>query len=141
LENCSSHLDNIINKITEKTLMEIMKIKNPNQTIFVIVKLFLLITDSLEYNESFNWINFQNKKLDISKIKKNLFEIKTKNLNKDYIDETINITFNYNEIVVSMSKINKSMVLILDLLKYVLDYSIKKNLKLSIQQTNINVKK
>ena len=118
-----------------------MKIKNPNQTIFVIVKLFLLITDSLEYNESFNWINFQNKKLDISKIKKNLFEIKTKNLNKDYIDETINITFNYNEIVVSMSKINKSMVLILDLLKYVLDYSIKKNLKLSIQQTNINVKK
>ncbi len=141
MENCSSHLDNIINKITEKTLMEIMKIKNPNQTIFVIVKLFLLITDSLEYNESFNWINFQNKKLDISKIKKNLFEIKTKNLNKDYIDETINITFNYNEIVVSMSKINKSMVLILDLLKYVLDYSIKKNLKLSIQQTNINVKK
>ena len=139
MECCSNQLDNVINKITEKCLIEIMKIKNPNETIFEIVKLFLLITDSIELNESFTWSSFQNKHLDINKIKKNLFEIKTKNLNKDYIDQTMNITFNYNDIMISMSKISKSLVLVLDLLKFVVDFAIKKNMKETIQQTNINV--
>lgn len=139
MECCSNQLDNVINKITEKCLIEIMKIKNPNETIFEIVKLFLLITDSIELNESFTWSSFQNKHLDINKIKKNLFEIKTKNLNKDYIDQTMNITFNYHDIMISMSKISKSLVLVLDLLKFVVDFAIKKNMKETIQQTNINV--
>jgi hypothetical protein len=140
LDYCSGHLDYIINNLTEKTFIEVLKIKNPNQTLFILVKLFLLITNTLESNEGFNWTNFQNKKLDINKIKKSLFEIKSKNLNKDYIDEVINITYNYNDVKISMQKINNSIVLILDLLKYTLDYSVKKDLIISIQNTYTNVK-
>lgn len=116
-----------------------MKIKNPNPTIFEIVKLFLLISGSLNTNESSNWTSFQNKKLDIYNIKKNLFQIKSKNLSKEYVEETLVITLNYKELRVSMSKINKSMVLILDLLKYIVDFSLKKNIKEKYQQSNIAV--
>ncbi len=119
--------------------MEILKIKNPNETIFEIMKLFLVITQILDEKEILNWTSLQMKNFNFDLIKKNLFEIQTKNINKETIDNCMNITFNYNDLRISMLKISKNLVVILDLIKFIVDYSIKKNMKDSLQLTNINV--
>jgi len=139
LDVCKNQLDNVVTKINEKSIMEILKIKNPNETIFEIMKLFLVITQILDEKEILNWTSLQMKNFNFDLIKKNLFEIQTKNINKETIDNCMNITFNYNDLRISMLKISKNLVVILDLIKFIVDYSIKKNMKDSLQLTNINV--
>jgi len=139
LETSKNHLENISNKINEKTISEITKIKNPNETIIEIMKLFFLMTNVIDVNEILNWTNLNSKSINYDFLRKNLFEIQTKNLNKETIDNCMNITFNYNDLKFSMSKISKNLVIILDILKTIVDYSIKKNMKESLQHTNINV--
>jgi len=129
----------IINKINEKTISDIIKIKNPNETIFEIMKLFFVITNAIDENDSFNWGTLQTKSLNYDNIKRSLFEIQTKNPNKDIIDHCMNITFNFNDLKTSMTKISKNLVYILELIKTLVDFSVKKNMKESLQQTNINV--
>jgi len=139
LETCKNQLEIIILKINEKTILEIIKIKNPNGTIIEIMKLFFIITKVINDNEIPIWSFLQSKNIDYDILRKNLFEIQTKIINKETIDNCMNITFNYNDLKFSMSKISKNLVTILDLLKTIVDYSIKKNMKESLQHTNINV--
>lgn len=103
------------------------------------MKLFFQITNIIDENESFNWSLLQKKQINYLSIKKQLNGIQVKNLSKDFIDNCMNITFNYNDIKLTLSKISKNLVIILDILKVIVDYSIKKNMKDSLLQTNINV--
>lgn len=139
LETCKQQLESIILKINERLISEIIKIKNPSETIVEIMRLFFIITKLIQENEILNWIYLQTKIIDYDFLKKNLFEILTRNINKETIDSCMNITFNYIDLKFSMSKISKSLVIILDLIKIIVDYSVKKNMKDSLQQTNINV--
>lgn len=139
LETCKNHLESLSLKINEKSISEITKIKNPNETIIEIMKLFFILTDIIHGNEILNWTYLQSKTINYDFLRKNLFEIQTKNINKETIDDCMNITFNYNDLKFSLLKINKHLVIILDLLKIIVDYSIKKNMKESLQHTNINV--
>jgi hypothetical protein len=67
-----------------------------------------------------------------------LEDLLTKDISKELIDECMPFNIKYLEIRASLIKINKHLILILDLIKNVVDYNIKKNIVKSLYLSNMN---
>lgn len=136
-ELCKTALSNNIDLVTEKNLMEILKIKNPNETLYNLVKMFFVMLQLT--NESLNWFFFQSKIRNFPLIMSALHKTLTDDISKDIIDLGMPFSIHYAETKQAVSKINKNCVLILDLIKNVIDYNVKKNIFRSLYSSNLNV--
>lgn len=147
-ENCKNQLQTTIEAINEKLLLEIFKIKNPNETIYELMKIVFLILSENSNNLSISvnsgnisWLFLQSNfksAYNISAIKKDLNDLLIKDISKDLIDQSMPFNLKYSEIKVSLAKINKNLVIVLDLVKYVVDFNIKKNMVKNLYTSNLN---
>ena len=114
-----------------------MKIKNPNETLYELMKMFFTILNKTSNNLS--WIFLQSHFSNFHNIKKDLEALLEKDIGKEIIDLCMPFNLNYNEIKISLTKINKYLITILDLIKLTVDFNVKKNIVKSLYQSNINV--
>jgi hypothetical protein len=144
-ELCKEELSTLIKQhISDKIILEILRIKNPNETLYEVMKMFFIILNEAnnENNKTnnFSWIFLQstfspNKNKNFTQGLTSLLE---KEIPKEVIDLSMPFTLNYNEIKNSITKINKNLVYILDFIKLVTDSNIKRNIVKSLYVSNMN---
>lgn len=139
-EICKNSLRLTIDSITDKILIDIFKIKNPNETIYELMKIFfiLLSENNNKNNMNISWLFLQSNIKNFNNIKKELENLFTKDFSKDIIDQCMQFNLNYDHLKISLFKINKNLIVILDLIKVVVDFNIKKNLIKNLYQSNLN---
>lgn len=136
-EMCKIQLRKIIEALTEKILIDIMKIKNPNETLYELIKVFFSILSKT--NNNLSWMFLQSHFSNFNNIKNDLEALLERDISKDLIDLCMPFNINYFEIKCAIIKINKYLILILDLIKLSVDFNVKKNIVKSLFQSNINV--
>jgi hypothetical protein len=146
-ESCRTSLTGLIPLITEKVLLEIFKIKNPNETLYELMKIFfklLMETKAAQNNQqnqnnqmALSWMFLQSN-IKKSNIQRELDLLLTKDISKELIDQSMPFYLNYGEIKQSLGKINKNLIFILDFIKCTVDYNIKKNIVRNLYQSNLN---
>jgi hypothetical protein len=136
-ENLSSKIENI----NEKLLIEILKIKNPNENLFELMKMFfkILTEDSDKSNKEMSWLFLQSY-LKSSNIKRDLEPVLSKDISKTLIDKCMPFTVKYTEQKISFMKINKNLIHILDFIKLVVEYNVKKNIVRTLYSSNLSKK-
>jgi hypothetical protein len=145
-EKCKETLTHLIPNITDKILIEIFKIKNPNETLYELMKVFFKLLTENKHNTagtqnnpmSFSWMFLQSniKKTNIQRDLNDL--LLNKEISKDLIDQCMPFNLNYTEIKQGLIKINKHLIIVLDFIKCAVDYNIKKNIVKNLYQSNLN---
>jgi len=82
--------------------------------------------------------SFLQSNLKWSTIKPGLEFLDKKDLSKSLIDALMPFNLNYIELKSSLNKIEKSLILILDLVKSTVDFNIKKSMVRTLYTSNIN---
>ncbi len=140
-ECCKNSLINVVENISQKILVDIFKIKNPNESIYELMKLFFLIlsdnSQNAEQNSNISWL-FLKSNLKTNNIKRELEDLIAKDVSKELIDQCMPFNIKYNEIKTSLVKVNKNLLLILDFIKSIVDYNIKKNIVKNLYSSNLN---
>jgi hypothetical protein len=136
-ENCKNNLSKIIETINEKVVGDIFKIKNPNEIIYELMKMFYLILSVDQIKPNVSWSILESK-LKSKNFKNELDQIINKDLNKEIIDQCMPFKINYQEIKQTLLKINKNLVNILDLIQTSVDFNVKRNIVKSLFQSNLN---
>jgi hypothetical protein len=133
----------VIESINDKIIFEINKIKNPNETIYEMIKICYLILaedkgeESIYLINTYSWVFLQSNMQ--SKLKKELLQtIPDKDISKDLIDVCMPFSLNYEELKVMLTKINHNLVIILDFVKSLVDFNIKKNIVSTLYNSNNN---
>jgi hypothetical protein len=134
-----ANLKLLIDQITEKNLNEILKIKNPNEKLFELMKMFFNILNIPMGSNSFFMFHSHYIK-NFSSIKLAMEKLLNEDLKKETIDLGLPFVLNYADNKKSLLKINKHCVLILDIIKLTIDFNIKKSLIRNLYNSNINVK-
>jgi hypothetical protein len=136
-EMCQTQLKHSIDAVKEKILLDILKIKNPNETLYEMMKVFFSMLNRTSNN--LNWIFLQAHLSNFNNLKKDLENLLKTDMKKDTIDACMPFNIKYNEIKMSLIKINKNLVTILDMIKCAVDSNVKKSLINNLYQSNINV--
>ena len=136
-ENCKNNLSKTIESINEKVVGDIFKIKNPNEIIYELMKIFYLIISNDQIKPNVSWSILESK-LVTKKFKKEFDNIITKELNKELIDQCMPFKINYQEIKQTLLKINRNLVSILDFIQISVDFNVKRNIVKSLFQSNLN---
>jgi hypothetical protein len=134
---CKQQFKHCVEAIKDKILIDIMKIKNPNETLYKLMKVFFSLLNGSSNNLS--WIFLQAHLSNFNNIKNDLENLLNLDIKKETIDECMNFNIHYNEIKSSLLKINKNLIIILDLIKCAVDCSVKKGLVTSLVNTNSSV--
>ena len=131
-------------KITLKLLNNALIIQNPNEAIYLLIKMFYKIISSIQNNEKFNnnikWEILQ-KKCTYSiftQYIKVTSEIFHKSLNKDDLDEAMPFLVNYEKLEEILKKFGNEYLLILEFIKINVDYNIKLNIIQNLYNGNLN---
>jgi hypothetical protein len=127
----------MIEKINEKILVDIFKIKNPNETIYELMKMFYLIISDELIKQNISWSLLESRIIS-KNLKKELDQMINKDLNKELIDQCMPFKINYNDIKQSLLKINKNLVNVLDFIRISVDLNVKRNIVKSLFQSNLN---
>jgi hypothetical protein len=130
-------LKHTIEGLKEKNLLDILKIKNPNETLYDLMKNFFSLLN--RNNNNLTWIFLQAHLSNFNNLKKDLENLLTKEVKKEIIDQCMPFNINYVEIKMSLLKINKNLVIILDVVKFAVDFNVKKGILKNLYQSNINV--
>jgi hypothetical protein len=99
----------------------------------------ILTEDSEYYNKEMSWLFLQSN-LKSSNIRRDLEPVLSKDINKVLIDKCMPFTVKYSEQKTSLMKINKNLIHILDFVKLVVEYNIKKNIVRSLYSSNLSKK-
>ncbi len=132
-------LRRIIDVLNEKILLDIMRIKNPNELLYELIKVFFLILN--RSNNNLSWIFMQAHLSNFNIIKKDLEDLIEREISSEIKELGMPFYKKYHEFKISLIRINKHLIIILDLVKCIIDYNLKKNLVKDLFQNNINVKK
>lgn len=103
---------------------------------------FKLLTENKQNTQtnqmSFSWMFLQSniKKTNIQRDLNDL--LINKEISKELIDQCMPFNLNYSEIKMSLVKINKHLLIILDFIKSAVDFNIKKNIVKNLFQSNLN---
>jgi len=128
-----------IKGISDKTMLEIIKIKNPNESIFNLIKLILMVIHNKpDYQKTTKWSDFQFELRNSTVIKNILRDILNREINKDILDDCMKCITNFNDIKTSLSKLNKNLISILEFIRYCVEYNIKRNICRSLHEANLN---
>lgn len=140
-------------KITTKILSSILLIKNPNEAIYLLMKMFFRIikseTEIIDTNKNnndsidpsqINWEYLQ------SKINYKLFktyitlisETNCKGLSKEELDDAMPFLVNYEKLTELFVKFGNGLQIILDFIKIIVDYNIKLNIIKNLYESNLN---
>ena len=140
-------------KITTKILSSILLIKNPNEAIYLLMKMLFRIikseTDLIDTNKNnndsidpsqINWEYLQ------SKINYKLFktyitlisETNCKGLSKEELDDAMPFLVNYEKLTELFVKFGNGLQIILDFIKIIVDYNIKLNIIKNLYESNLN---
>jgi hypothetical protein len=134
---CQAKLKKSIEAIKEKNLLDIMKIKNPNETVYELMKVFFSLLNKT--NNNLSWMFLQAHLSNFNNFKKDLENIVNLEIKKELIDQGMPFKLNYEEIKISLLKINKNLVIVLDFVIHAIDYYVKKTMVNYMYSSNINV--
>ena len=136
-EQVKLSIKNLTDK-SDKTLNEIIKIKNPNETIFNLIKIFLMIVhNKIDYQKVQKWTEFQTELRNTTQIKNLLRELLNTEINKEIIEESKKCITNYNEIKTFLSKLNKNLLTLFEFIKQYIEYNIRRSICKSIHEENL----
>ena len=132
-------------KINEKVINNIIKIGNPNDSIFLLMKTFYWIIigfdkeksknkNEVEWNFLQNNLSYQNFLLYLNFISNSTMSYLT---NED-LDESMPFLVNYDKLKNIFSQISEDLVIILDFIKSSLELNVKINIMNSLYENNCN---
>lgn len=126
-------------KINLKTIHDILIIKNPNDAIFLLMKMFYRIIAGTSLNANISWEIIQ-EKLTYTLYNKYLISLETnfKPLLKEELDDAMPFSINYEKIIELIRKFGNGMITILDFLKITVEYNIKTNIIKNLYSSNLN---
>lgn len=136
---------NLINKgkkINQEILQSILKIKNPNDGIYFMIKMFYRIINSIKKEKNqkkFEWEYIQ-QNLTINSILLYLSiiaESDTIHLNKEELDDAMPFLINYDKLKNIYSKIMNNLTIILDFIKVSVEFNIKLNIMKNLYTGNL----
>ena len=130
-------------KITQKVLNNILIIKNPNDSIYFLMKTFYWIIKGFEENKQKNDIEWEfiQKNLNNQSIISYLSFISNSTiiyLTNEDLDEAMPFMVNYDKLKSIYLKISKDLVIILDFIKLSLEFNVKLNIMSSLYKSNCN---
>ena len=138
-QNLISHCE----KITQKVLNNILKIKNPNDSIFFLMKTFYMIIKGFEEgqkNKDIEWglicKNLNNK--SILSYLSFISESTIIYLTNEDLDEAMPFMVNYDKLKSIYIKLSKDLIIILDFIKLSLEFNVKLNIISSLYTSNCN---
>ena len=99
----------------------------------------ILREESDTNNTEISWLFLQSN-IKSSNIKRELESVIIRDINKQLIEKCMPFTVKYAEQKTSFLKINKNLIFILDFLKLVVEFNIKKNIVRSLYSSNLNKK-
>ena len=132
-------------KISQKVLNNILKISNPNDSIFFLMKTFYWIIkgfdkdknqkkNEIQWNYLQNNLNYKSVLLYLSFISNSTMSYLT---NED-LDESMPFLVNYDRLKNIFNDISKDLVIILDFVKSSLELNVKLNIMNSLYENNCN---
>ena len=131
-------------KITSNILQNILRINNPSDGIYHLMKIFyIIITCISEKINSINdppWEEIQ-KNLTLDSIKVYLHYISgvsTIYLTKEELNQAMPFLVNYDKLKNMFSRFSKDFVIILDFIKIAVEFNIKLNIMKSLYTSNLN---
>jgi hypothetical protein len=133
-------------KITPKVLNNILKIQNPNDSIFFLMKTFYLIIKGFKDEHKKNNIEWEyiQKNLNYNSIILYLSYISESTriyLTNEDLDEAMPFTVNYDKLKNIFLKISEDLIIILDFIKLSLEFNVKLNIMSSLYTSNCNKNK
>ena len=130
-------------KITQKVLDNILKIKNPNDSIYFLMKNFFWIIKGFEEGQKKNNVEWEyiQKNLNYKSIISYLSFISEPTIiyltNEDF-DEAMPFLVNYDKLKNIYLKISPDLIIILDFIKLSLEFNVKLNIMSSLYTSNCN---
>ena len=132
-------------KINEKVINNILKIGNPNDSIFLLMKTFYWITigfdkeksknkNEIEWNFLQNNLSYKNFLLYLNFLSNSTMSYLT---NED-LDESMPFLVNYDKLKNIFNQISEDLVIILDFIKSSLELNVKINIMNSLYENNCN---
>ena len=132
-------------KISQKVLNNILKISNPNDSIFFLMKTFYWIIkgfdkdknqkkNEIQWNYLQNNLNYKSVLLYLSFISNSTMSYLT---NED-LDESMPFLVNYDRLKNIFNDISKDLVIVLDFVKSSLELNVKLNIMNSLYENNCN---
>ena len=130
-------------KITQKVLNNILKINNPNDSIYYLMKTFYWIIKGFEDGQKKNDIEWEyiQKNLDYKSITSYLSFISESAiiyLTNEDLDEAMPFMVNYDKLKSIYLKISEDLIIILDFIKLSLEFNVKLNIMSSLYTSNCN---
>lgn len=129
-------------KVTQQILSQILIIKNPNEAIYLLMKMFYcIIRNENEDDTDPSWEKLQ-KLISFKLFSEHisiLSETNTKGLTKEELEEAMPFLVNYEKLSELFVKFNdsKGLQMILDFIKKSVDYNIKLNLIKNLYASNL----
>jgi hypothetical protein len=130
-------------KITQTVLNNILKINNPNDSIYFLMKTFYWIIKGFESGEKKNNLEWEyiQKNLNYESIISYLSFISESNiiyLTNEDLDEAMPFMVNYDKLKSIYLKISEDLIIILDFIKISLEFNVKSNIMNSLYTSNCN---
>ena len=130
-------------KITQKVLNNILKIKNPNDSIYFLMKTFYWIIRGFENGQKKNNIEWEyiQKNLNYNSIMSYSSFISESTiiyLTNEDLDEAMPFMVNYDKLKSIYLKISEDLIIILDFIKLSLEFNVKLNIMSSLYRSNCN---
>ncbi len=130
-------------KINQKVLNNILKIKNPNDSIFFLMRTFYWIIKGFEEGEKNKEIEWEyiRKNLNYNSIRTYLSFISKSTiiyLTNEDLDEAMPFLVNYDKLKNIYIKISEDLITILDFIKLSLEFNVKLNIMSSLYRSNCN---
>jgi hypothetical protein len=130
-------------KINQKVLNKILNIKNPNDSIFFLMKIFYWIIKGFENGQKKKDIEWEyiQQNLNYKSIKAYLSFISESTiiyLTNEDLDEAMPFLVNYDKLKSIYIKISQDLITILDFIKLSLEFNAKLNIMSSLYRSNCN---
>ena len=134
-----------IEKINQKVLSNILKISNPNDSIFFLMKTFYWIIKGFDKEENLKmndiqW-NYLQKNLSYKTVLSYLSFISNSTmsyLTNEDLDEAMPFLVNYEKLKNIFNPISNNLIIVLDFIKSSLELNIKLNIMNSLYENNCN---
>lgn len=117
----------------DKIINYIARIKNPNEIIYELLKIFNKIVNTVSLDNANN-ANI----LSGASLRKSLDNLLDRDLDKETLDVCLPFTVNYNDFKSSVAKINANFVIVLDVIKYATEFNLKRNILKNLYDANLN---